>query len=128
MLILALDCSTARGSAALAVGSGLEDFRSAGARNFPPDAATAGELFTTLERGLAEMRRDGEQLGEIVVGLGPGSYSGVTAGHRGGDGSRARHRGAVARPVFHGRAAIRHQPQRFKPWATRGAARIITRG
>ena len=77
MLILALDCSTARGSAALAVGNGLEDFQIRWRAEFSAGRGHGGELFTTLERGLAEMRRDGEQLGEIVVGLGPGSYSGV---------------------------------------------------
>ena len=77
MLILALDCSTSRGSAALAVGTDLENFRWQWRAEFPAGRGHGGELFTTLERGLAEMRRDGQQLGEIVVGLGPGSYSGV---------------------------------------------------
>ena len=77
MLILALECSTTRGSAALAAGSGLEDFEIRWRAEFVAGRGHGGLLFTTLERGLAETRRDGQQLGEIIVGLGPGSYSGV---------------------------------------------------
>lgn len=77
MLILALECSTARGSVTLAAGSGLDDFEVRWRAEFPAGRGQGGRLFTTLESGLAETRRDGEQLGEIIVGLGPGSYSGV---------------------------------------------------
>lgn len=77
MLLLALDCSTALGSVTFAVGHGRDDCRIAWRAEFPAGRGHGGELFTTLERGLAEMRRSGEQLGEIIVGLGPGSYSGV---------------------------------------------------
>ena len=77
MLILTLDCSTAHGSVAIAVGCGLEDFRFCWRADFPAGRGQGGLLFTTLETGLAETRRDGEPLGEIVVGLGPGSFSGV---------------------------------------------------
>ena len=77
MLILALDCSTARGSVALAVGSERANVRTRWRAEFPAGRGHGGELFTTLERLLAEGRRDGERLTEIIVGLGPGSYSGV---------------------------------------------------
>ena len=77
MLMLALECSTARGSLAIAVGRGLEECEMRWRAEFVAGRGHGGLLFTTLERGLAETRRDGEPLGEIVVGLGPGSYSGV---------------------------------------------------
>ncbi len=77
MLILALDCSTTRGSAALAVGADLKNCQWYWREEFSAGRGQGGLLFTALERGLAQARPSGEKLGEIVVGLGPGSYSGV---------------------------------------------------
>jgi tRNA threonylcarbamoyladenosine biosynthesis protein TsaB len=68
---LALDGSTERGTAALADASGVVLWRA----EFPAGRGHGGELFSALETGLKVL--SGEKLGEIVVGLGPGSYSGV---------------------------------------------------
>lgn len=78
MFTLALDCSTARGSVAL-----MEE--PAGAplpapplfqTEFPAGRGQGGGLFTALTAALRVLPA-GESLGGIVVGLGPGSYSGV---------------------------------------------------
>ncbi len=74
MLTLALDCSTARGSAAIGLASGGVLWE----RCFPAGRGHGGELFTTLQEGLrATVTPPERTLGRIVVGLGPGSYSGV---------------------------------------------------
>lgn len=79
MLILALDCSTARGS--VAVGDREEGSGSATVlweRFFPAGRGHGGELFSTVQEGwlaAAGVGRGGP--GKIVVGLGPGSYSGA---------------------------------------------------
>ncbi len=70
---LALDCSTARGSVTLANAVGplwqLE---------IPAGRGHGGELFAVLDRAMNEVRATrGGTLSRIVVGLGPGSYSGV---------------------------------------------------
>ncbi len=73
-LALALDCSTARGSVALGECGGRVLWRA----EFTAGRGCGGKLFTALAealRVLAELERG--RLGEIVVGLGPGSYSGV---------------------------------------------------
>lgn len=77
MLILALDCSTARGSVAFAIGDDLENFQMIWREEFVAGRGHGGKLFDTLERGLAATRGGTLQLEEIVVGLGPGSYAGV---------------------------------------------------
>jgi tRNA threonylcarbamoyl adenosine modification protein YeaZ len=74
MTRLAIECSTARGSVALADGSGAVLWRTA----FIAGRGHGGQLFLALAEAL---RLAGEaaagDLAEVVVGLGPGSYSGV---------------------------------------------------
>ncbi len=72
-LSLALDCSTALGGVALA-GS---DKRIMAQEKFEAGRGRGGELFLALERALRAAQAAGGTLGEIIVGLGPGSYSGV---------------------------------------------------
>ena len=78
MLTLALECSTARGSVALA-SAGNEPGKIAilWREEFPAGRGEGGKLFLALENALRTARETGEPLAEIVVGLGPGSYSGV---------------------------------------------------
>lgn len=77
MFVLALECSTSHGSVVLArrEGSGRPAVLWRG--GFPAGRGHGGQLFTTLANALAELRKTGAPLGEIIVGLGPGSYSGV---------------------------------------------------
>lgn len=77
MLTLALDCSTARGSVALTTGTYGVDFRVRREATFTAGRGHGGDFFHVLERALAQVRESGESLAQIVVGLGPGSYSGV---------------------------------------------------
>lgn len=70
---LALDGSTAIGGVALAAGEG----RVVAREEFPAGRGRGGELFLALERMMHAVRASGDGLDEIVVGLGPGSYSGV---------------------------------------------------
>ena len=78
MLTLALECSTARGSVALAmVGSAADKVQPLWREEFPAGRGQGGKLFLALEHALRAAREAGEPLAEIVVGLGPGSYSGV---------------------------------------------------
>ncbi len=76
MLTLALDCSTARGSVAIGrTAEGGGKMPVVWERLFPAGRGHGGELFSTLEEGL---RAAGSgPLEKIIVGLGPGSYSGV---------------------------------------------------
>ena len=73
MISLALDCSTAVGGVALAREDGCVLVR----EEFAAGRGRGGEFFVALERTLGAARVTGEALGEIVVGVGPGSYSGV---------------------------------------------------
>ncbi len=77
MLTLALDCSTARGSVALVQGQEPADARAIWEARFTAGRGHGGELFVTLENALARVHEAGEPLAQILVGLGPGSYSGV---------------------------------------------------
>jgi tRNA threonylcarbamoyladenosine biosynthesis protein TsaB len=74
MTVLAIDCSTARGSISLASGEGALIWRA----EFIAGRGHGGKLFSTLADALkiAGEPPDGA-LAEIIVGLGPGSYSGV---------------------------------------------------
>jgi tRNA threonylcarbamoyladenosine biosynthesis protein TsaB len=89
MHTLALDCSTERGSLALLT---VDDGRGVDAKvrwraEFIAGRGQGGKLFAALETALRELQAlrasgasgesRGEPLGSIVVGLGPGSYSGV---------------------------------------------------
>lgn len=74
MFTLALDCSTARGSVAL-----MEADTLLHQAEFPAGRGEGGKLFAALETALRALPPGG-RLGEIVVGLGPGSYSGVRQG------------------------------------------------
>ena len=77
-LTLALECSTSRGSVALAeTGEGAGEVRFLWQEEFPAGRGEGGKLFTALENTLRAARAAGGPLAEIVVGLGPGSYSGV---------------------------------------------------
>ena len=68
MITLAIETSTVRGSVAVS-----EDGRIVFSEHFAADRALGSELFTCLQRaGKAAPHYD-----QIVVGLGPGSYSGV---------------------------------------------------
>ena len=70
--LLAIDTSTPQGSVAvLDPGSGAFLF----SESFQAGRSHSAQLFVVLERALAEL--PGGRLGEIVVGLGPGSYAGV---------------------------------------------------
>ena len=72
-LSLALDCSTALGGVVLAASDG----RVVACEEFLAGRGRGGELFLKLERTLHTARAVGGTPGQIVVGLGPGSYSGV---------------------------------------------------
>ncbi len=71
--LLALDCSTSRGSVALASAAGPVRWRTA----IPAGRGHGDALFGALEHALGQVRAGGGRLERIVVGLGPGSYSGV---------------------------------------------------
>jgi tRNA threonylcarbamoyladenosine biosynthesis protein TsaB len=74
MTALALECSSARGSVALAVSGGIVLWRT----EFIAGRGHGGELFAALAQALQEREKSAAgPLEEIVVGLGPGSYSGV---------------------------------------------------
>jgi tRNA threonylcarbamoyladenosine biosynthesis protein TsaB len=68
MLTLALETSTPRGGVAL-FRDGVLIF----SESFTADRSHSSELFAVIERALAPEARPGQ----IVVGLGPGSYAGV---------------------------------------------------
>ena len=68
MYVLALECSTAHGSLALTGGWRTE---------FTTGRGEGGKLFTALADAMKMVRAADERLERIVVGLGPGSYSGV---------------------------------------------------
>ncbi len=71
---LAMDCSTARGSVALVeTGPGRVEWRG----EFAAGRGHGGLLFTAIQQAMVALAAAGGALGEIVVGLGPGSYSGV---------------------------------------------------
>ena len=76
MFCLALDCSTARGSVALVETHFSSISGSIYASEFPAGRGKGGKLFTALQAALRALP-PGASLSEIVVGLGPGSYSGV---------------------------------------------------
>jgi tRNA threonylcarbamoyladenosine biosynthesis protein TsaB len=71
MMTLAIETSTIRGSVAA-----LEDGKVIFSDQFTADRSHSSELFTILERALIVLHR----CDQIVVGLGPGSYSGVRIG------------------------------------------------
>ena len=78
MLTLALECSTSLGSVALAAtGSGAGEVRFLWREEFAAGRGEGGKLFTALSNIMRAVRETGRPLEEIVVGLGPGSYSGV---------------------------------------------------
>ncbi len=68
MFILALECSTTHGSLALSGGWRTE---------FTTGRGEGGKLFTALAEAMRVVRAADGRLERIVVGLGPGSYSGV---------------------------------------------------
>ncbi len=68
MITLAIETSTIRGSV-VALGESEIVF----SERFTADRSHSSELFTILERALAVVRH----CDQIVIGLGPGSYSGV---------------------------------------------------
>ena len=74
MMRLAIECSTARGSVALATGEGQVIWRT----QFAAGRGHGGKLFSALAEAVRVCGGASERkLTEIVVGLGPGSYSGV---------------------------------------------------
>ena len=76
MLLLALDCSTSRGSVAL--GQQREEApHTVWHTEFPAGRGCGGQMFTVLQDALRRVSEAGGKLEGIVVGLGPGSYSGV---------------------------------------------------
>ena len=77
MYLLALDCSTSQGSVALVRRDDEENHRVFGRREFAAGRGHGGEMFTALQAALDEISATGESLDGILVGLGPGSYSGV---------------------------------------------------
>ena len=77
MFVLALDCSTAHGSVALGWQARDEPPITVWQMAFPAGRGHGGKLFTALQEALALVKEDGDRLERIVVGLGPGSYSGV---------------------------------------------------
>ncbi len=71
---LALECSSARGSVALGDGDGRILWRT----EFTAGRGHGNKFFLALAEALRTLDETGAgKLGEIVVGLGPGSYSGV---------------------------------------------------
>ena len=76
MFLLALDCSTSRGGVALGQGSEAAP-RAVWHTEFPAGRGCGGQMFTALQDALNRVREAGGKLDGIVVGLGPGSYSGV---------------------------------------------------
>ena len=72
MFALALDCSTARGSLALA-----RDGKCCSRTEFATGRGQGGKLFTALAEAMRVVQTADGRLERIVVGLGPGSYSGV---------------------------------------------------
>ena len=72
MFVLALDCSTARGSLALA-----RDRECCWRTKFVTGRGQGGKLFTALADAMRVVQAADDRLGQIIVGLGPGSYSGV---------------------------------------------------
>ena len=74
MFVLALDCSTAHGTLALARGA---DPACCWRTEFTTGRGQGGKLFTALAEAMQEVRAAADRLERIVVGLGPGSYSGV---------------------------------------------------
>jgi tRNA threonylcarbamoyladenosine biosynthesis protein TsaB len=77
MITLALETSTPRGVVAVFSGDDLifEE-------NFTADRSHSSELFAVIERGLKGVGRPGQ----IIIGLGPGSYAGVRIAIAGGIG------------------------------------------
>lgn len=73
MFALALDCSTAHGTLALARDAGSVDWQA----DFTTGRGQGGKLFTALAAAIETVRAADDRLGSIIVGLGPGSYSGV---------------------------------------------------
>ncbi len=74
MHVLALDCSTTLGSLALARGA---DPAGVWRTEFTTGRGQGGKLFTALAEAMQVVRAADGRLERIVVGLGPGSYSGV---------------------------------------------------
>ncbi len=77
MFFLALDCSTSTGGVALARGEDAGNLRIVRRMEFTAGKGRGGELFIALEQAMREVRSTDERLGGIVVGMGPGSFSGV---------------------------------------------------
>ena len=77
MFVLALECSTAHGSVALGWRAMDEPPTDHWKTNFPTGRGEGGKLFTALQEAMALVKDGGDPLEQIVVGLGPGSYSGV---------------------------------------------------
>ena len=75
--ILALDCSTSQGSMALGWRTAQYPPVNHWQTEFSAGRGCGGKLFTSLEEAMSVVRDLGDPLVEIVVGLGPGSYSGV---------------------------------------------------
>lgn len=73
-MILAIETSSALGSIALGRATASPDGQP-WRREFPTGRGHGGELFQALTEALGAL--GGETLGTVVVGLGPGSYSGV---------------------------------------------------
>ena len=74
MFVLALDCSTALGSIALSRGA---DPAAVWQAEFTTGRGQGGKLFKALAEAMQTIRAANGRLERIVVGLGPGSYSGV---------------------------------------------------
>ena len=68
MITLALETSTPRGGVAV-----FQDGELVFSESFTADRSHSSGLFAVIERALAGKERPGQ----IVVGLGPGSYAGV---------------------------------------------------
>ncbi len=77
MFLLALDCSTSLGTVALAQGEDMENYRIIRRMEFAAGRGHGGTFFTALGQAMDEVRTAAEPLEAILVGLGPGSYSGV---------------------------------------------------
>jgi phosphoglucosamine mutase len=100
-LAVALETSTRAPSLAVRLGEVTLEAELASAR------AHASDLLPTLERLLGELGASPRDIAAVVVGTGPGSYTGLRCRRRDRAGAGARHRSPALRPGFGRNARLR---------------------